>query len=88
MPGGPKPLQTGDRIIEMDERLVGVQGLVVKHGSGAGHVIGGLGAELPEARCRFVGYSAFIGAFWRHGCSPSGRGPSRAPSLWFSRRRG
>lgn len=64
---GPEALEAGNRLIQMDQRLIGVEGLVVKGDSGARHVIGGFGTKLRETWQRTVRRLGGLGfPFCRH----------------------
>ena len=45
----PKALEAGNRLVQVDQRPIGVERLVVEGDSGPGDVVGGFGAQLREA---------------------------------------
>lgn len=46
---GPKTLEAGNGLIQVEERLIWVERLVMEGDSGPGHVVGGFGAKLWQA---------------------------------------
>lgn len=43
---GPKTLEAGNGLVQVDQRLIWVERLVMEGDSGPGHVVGGFGAKL------------------------------------------
>ena len=82
---GQETLQAVNRLVEMEERPIGVVALVVERQAGMRHMIGGLGAELRQAGCSLGMRPARSGfPFRRHECPLPlirRRPVFRAPSL-------
>ena len=83
---GPKALQAGNGVIQVGERLIGIEALVVKRYPGPGHMVGGLGAELRQAGCFLMRLTGDRLPFRRHGDPPYPftRGPFCRPQAFSS----